>query len=130
MEGNFLSRYNNRLEELTTAISTDPVNKNRYESEMSEYVIKCMPYIHQHMSENENETHTDNIFNVKETVGLKRKDIFTEYLIDVEKRNINRPCIKNAIDTCKTCPDSNILSMYDTSDLVCYSEFSKPRTHL
>ena len=88
---------------------------------MSEYMIKCMPYMHQHTDEGENETHTDNIFNVKETVGLKRKDIFTEYLIDVEKQNINRPYIKNAIDRCKTCPDSNILSMYDTSDLVCDS---------
>jgi hypothetical protein len=121
MEGNFLSRYNNKLEEWTTAISTDPANKNRYEREMSEYMIKCMPYMHQHTDEGENETHTDNIFNVKETVGLKRKDIFTEYLIDVEKQNINRPYIKNAIDRCKTCPDSNILSMYDTSDLVCDS---------
>jgi hypothetical protein len=121
MEGNFLSRYNNKLEEWTTAISTDPANKNRYQREMSEYMIKCMPYMHQHTDEGENETHTDNIFNVKETVGLKRKDIFTEYLIDVEKQNINRPYIKNAIDRCKTCPDSNILSMYDTSDLVCDS---------
>jgi hypothetical protein len=121
MEGNFLSRYNNKLEEWTTAISTDPANKSRYEREMSEYMIKCMPYMHQHTDEGENETHTDNIFNVKETVGLKRKDIFTEYLIDVEKKNINRPYIKNAIDRCKTCPDSNILSMYDTSDLVCDS---------
>ena len=121
MEGNFLSRYNNKLEEWTTAISTDPANKNRYQREMSEYMIKCMPYMHQHTDEGENETHTDNIFNVKETVGLKRKDIFTEYLRDVEKQNINRPYIKNAIDRCKTCPDSNILSMYDTSDLVCDS---------
>lgn len=121
MEGNFLSRYNNKLEEWTTAISTDPANKNRYEREMSEYMIKCMPYMHQHTDEGENETHTDNIFNVKETIGLKRKDIFTEYLVDVEKQNINRPYIKNATDTCKTCPDSNILSMYDTSDLVCDS---------
>jgi hypothetical protein len=119
MEGNFLSRYNNKLEEWTTAISTDPANKSRYEREMSEYMIKCMPYMHQHTDEGENETHTDNVFNVKETVGLKRKDIFTEYLIDVEKKNINRPYIKTVVDRCKTCPDSNILSLYDTSDLVC-----------
>ena len=25
-------------------------------------------------------SNTDNVFNVKETVGLKRKDIFTDYL--------------------------------------------------
>ena len=121
MEGNFLSRYNNKLEEWTTAISTDPVNKSRYESEMSEYVIKCMPYMHQHIDEAEDETHTNNIFNMKETVGIKRKDMFTEYLVDVEKQNINRPIVRKPIDICKTCPDSNILSLYDTSDLVCDS---------
>jgi len=35
----------------------------------------------------EKNSNTDNVFNVKETVGLKRKDIFTDYLIDVEKQN-------------------------------------------
>jgi len=53
---------------------------------MSEYIIKCMPYIDQHIEDGGENSNTDNVFNVKETVGLKRKDIFTDYLIDVENK--------------------------------------------
>ena len=90
MEGNFLSRYNNRLEEWSNLIKQDPGNTNKYQSEMAEYIIKCMPYMNQHTDETEEISNTDNIFNVKETVGLKRKDIYTDYLIVVEKQNIPR----------------------------------------
>src|SRR6056300_890689 len=120
MEGNFLSRYNNRIEEWTTLIKGDPSNKSKYESEMAEYIMKCMPYMNQHAEDNEEVSNTDNIFNVKETVGLKRKDIFTDYLIEVEKQNISKPR-ERTIEQCETCPDSNIVHFHDTSDLVCDS---------
>ena len=48
MEGNFLSRYNNKIDYWNTLIETDPSNKKRYESEMSDYMIQCMPYMNQH----------------------------------------------------------------------------------
>ena len=120
MEGNFLSRYNNKLQEWSKLIDKDPSNKSRYEHEMSEYMMNCMPYMNQHSIENDEEVNTDNIFNAKETVGLKRKDIFTDYLINVEKQNIDRPIVKN-VDVCSTCTDSNIIHCYDTSDMVCAS---------
>jgi ribosomal protein S27E len=118
MEGNFLSRYNNKIGEWREMIHKDPGNRKKYESEMSDYIIKCMPYMTQHTDDIGEETNTDNIFNVKETVGLKRKDIFTDYLIEVEKQNISRPR-ERTMETCKTCPDSNIIHIHDTSDLVC-----------
>ena len=120
MEGNFLSRYNNRIEEWNNLINQDPENKNKYQSDMAEYIMKCMPYMNQHADETEEISNTDNIFNVKETVGLKRKDIFTDYLIEVEKQNITRKIVKT-MDQCKTCPNSNLLHFHDTSDLVCDS---------
>ena len=120
MESNFLSRYNNRLEEWSNLIKQDPGNTNKYQSEMAEYIIKCMPYMNQHTDETEEISNTDNIFNVKETVGLKRKDIYTDYLIVVEKQNIPRKIVKT-MDRCETCPDSNLLHFHDTSDLVCDS---------
>jgi uncharacterized Zn finger protein (UPF0148 family) len=120
MEGNFLSRYNNRIEEWTEKIKQDPKSKNKYESEMADYIMNCMPYMNQHTDEGEDISNTDNIFNVKETVGLKRKDIFTDYLIEVEKQNIAKP-MEKITDKCKTCPDSNLLHFHDTSDLVCDS---------
>ena len=51
MEGNFLSRYNNKLEEFGDCIKEDPSNKNRYESEMSDYVMQCMPYMNRYIDE-------------------------------------------------------------------------------
>jgi ribosomal protein S27E len=118
MEGNFLSRYNNKLDEWKHMIRDDPYNRKKYESEMSEYIIKCMPYIDQHIEDGGENSNTDNVFNVKETVGLKRKDIFTDYLIDVEKQNIYRPCERTS-ERCETCPDSNLIHFHSTSDLVC-----------
>tara|TARA_B100000405_G_scaffold302924_1_gene267774 strand:+ start:8660 stop:9607 length:948 start_codon:yes stop_codon:yes gene_type:complete len=119
MEGNFLSRYNNRVREWKDLIEKDPENKGRYEAEMSEYIIKCMPYMNQYTDENGENTNTDNVFHVKETVGLKRKDIFRDYLIDVEKQNISRPT-KHLMDECPNCKDDgNLVHFPDTSDLVC-----------
>ena len=120
MEGNFLSRYNNKLDEWTKLIKNDPSNRRRYESEMSDYMIKCMPFMNLHIDDGDGEdkTNTDNVFNVKETVGLKRKDIFTDYLIEVEKQNIYRP-IQKTVEVCVNCPDSNIIHYQQTADLVC-----------
>ena len=118
MEGNFLSRYNNKIAEWRELIYKEPEKKKKYESEMSDYIIKCMPYMTQYTDDIGEETNTDNVFNVKETVGLKRKDIFTDYLIEVEKQNISRPH-ERTTETCQTCPDSNIIHIHDTSDLVC-----------
>lgn len=120
MEGNFLSRYNNKIEYWNNLIATDPTNKSRYESEMSNYIIKCMPYMNQHTEENGEEINTDNVFNVKETVGLKRKDIFIDYLADVENQNVARPR-KRIVDQCENCSSSNIVHFHDTNELVCDS---------
>jgi uncharacterized Zn finger protein (UPF0148 family) len=118
MEGNFLSRYNNRIKEWKDLIQNEPHNKKRYESEMSDYIIKCMPYMNQYTDETNEKSNTDNIFNVKETVGLKRKDIFTDYLIEVEKQNITRPS-ERLMDECPKCKESNLTHFPETSDLVC-----------
>lgn len=118
MEGNFLSRYNNKLEEWTNQIKSDPANTKKYHSEMAEYLIKCRPFLNLHVYDTDDKSNTDNVFNVKETVGLQRKDIFTDYLVEVEKKNIQRPIVKTA-DRCTTCVDSNLLHFRDTSDLVC-----------
>jgi hypothetical protein len=77
-----------------------------------------MPYMNQYADETEEVTNTDNIFNVKETVGLQRKDIFRDYLIDVENKNIARPS-ERRVDQCRACSTSNVIHIPDTSELVC-----------
>ena len=120
MEGNFLSRYNNKIENWNNLIESDPMNKSMYEAEMSDYIIRCMPYMNQYTDETEEKTNTDNVFNVKETVGLQRKDIFTDYLIEVENQNISKPR-ERRIEQCEACCSSNIVHIHDTSELVCDS---------
>ena len=78
-----------------------------------------MPYLEMYTDELKKEVSTDNVFNCKETSGLQRKDIFNDYLIDVEKlNNIDRP-IEKKREVCPTCPESNVFHFTDTSDLVC-----------
>jgi len=120
MEGNFLSRYNNKIENWNNLIDTDPHNKSRYEAEMSDYLIRCMPYMNQYTDDIDVETNTNNVFKVKETVGLKRKDIFIDYLAEVENQNVSRPR-QRKIEQCEQCSSSNILHFHDTSELVCDS---------
>ena len=119
MEGNFLSRYTNKVETWEKSIRDDPINKSKYEYEMSQYIIQCMPYLELYTDELKKEVSTNNVFNCKETSGLQRKDIFNDYLIDVEKlNNIDRP-IEKKREVCPTCPESNVFHFTDTSDLVC-----------
>ena len=103
MEGNFLSRYTNKVESWKKLILEDPDNKSRYETEMSDYIIKCMPFLEQHTDDIDREVSTDNVFNCKETSGLQRKDIFNDYLAEVENINTDRPIKKN-VDKCPRCP--------------------------
>ena len=119
MEGNFLSRYTNKVETWEKSIRDDPINKSKYEYEMSQYIIQCMPYLELYTDELKKEVSTNNVFNCKETSGLQRKDIFNDYLIDVEKlNNIDRP-IEKKREVCPTGPESNVFHFTDTSDLVC-----------
>lgn len=118
MEGNFLSRYNNKIDALKQSIENDPQNRQEYERDMSEYIIKCMPYMKQHTEDIDVEVTTDNVFNCKVTVGLQRKDIFTNYLADVENMTVDKK-IEKLRDVCPTCQDSNIFHFAETSELVC-----------
>tara|TARA_B100000401_G_C52742136_1_gene688932 strand:+ start:271 stop:1215 length:945 start_codon:yes stop_codon:yes gene_type:complete len=118
MEGNFLSRYNNKIQVWQELIKNNPNDKKIYENEMANYIIKCMPYMKQYTDEINKEISTDNIFNCKETTGLQRKDIFNDYLIEVENANIDRPVVKKP-ETCPNCPESTTYHFTDTSDIVC-----------
>jgi len=121
MEGNFLSRYNNRVDEWLTKIVDDPGNKNIYQSELSDYISKCMPYIRQMNEDGLADVSTDNAFNCKVTTGLQKKDIYTNYLIDVEKKSLPRITERLETDICPNCPASNVVYYHDTSDMVCDS---------
>jgi len=118
MEGNFLSRYNNKIDAWKQLIDEEPSKRGECEQDMSDYIIKCMPYMKQYTEDVDIEVSTDNVFNCKVTSGLQRKDIFNEYLSDVENITVDKKIIKKS-DKCETCENSNIFHFSDTSELVC-----------
>ena len=110
------------MDEWMTKIEDDPCNKHIYQGELSDYIARCMPYIQQYMTDDKNiEVSTDNAFNCKVTTGLQKKDIYTDYLIDVEKKTLPRAMERVVTDICPNCPDSNVVYYHDTSDMVCDS---------
>lgn len=124
MNGNFLTSYDRKIAEFRDLIERDPDNKKAHQHEMSEYIIKCMPFMKAYADDDEEAstcttTNDDNVFNVTETRGLQRKDIYLDYLIDVERENLPRP-IERVRDRCHVCEtDSNLVWFPDTSELVC-----------
>ncbi|QIG59955.1 hypothetical protein [Dishui Lake phycodnavirus 4] len=123
MEGNFLSRFNNTLDEYSQKIKNDPNNKSMYENEMATYIMKCMPYMSKHADAEESDvlsssSSRDNVFMCRVKKGLERKDIYVDYLVNVEKINVDKP-FERKQDICGTCEQSNIIFLTDTSDIVC-----------
>ena len=119
MEGNFLSRYENKINEWENSIEKDPSNKTRYEKEMCDYMIDCMPFINEYLSETiQISSSVTNVFNIKVTKGLQRKEIFETYLNDVEGKVTERPQPRVKYG-CNRCHSSNIFLDCVTSDNVC-----------
>lgn len=123
MEGNFLSRYTNKISEFESLVSASATTseRRRAEEQMASYIIQCLPFMEKYTEDTAEETNTDNVFNAKETVGLARGDIYTEYLADVEGVQIDRAFAScRPRETCTSCGGaSNIVLLHDTSDMVC-----------
>ena len=126
MNGNFLTSYDRKIADFRDRIEKDPTNRRMHEDAMSDYIIKCMPFMKAYADDDDDPgastTNEDNIFNVTETKGLQRKDIYLDYLIDVEQENLPRP-IERITDQCRVCdeddPESKLVWFPDTSELVC-----------
>ena len=122
MEGNFLSRYENKIADWERLMDDDPDNRDAYEDEMCEYMLKCIPFIQEYMKKEEKTPHTfDKVFNCKINKGLQKKEIFNNYLNVVEDNNNLVIEVPNEIKnhTCLGCKSSNIIFMHMDSGNVC-----------
>jgi hypothetical protein len=118
MERNFLSRYENKIEEWERLMVRDPGNSSKYECEMNEYILTCIPFIEQYMDKNMTNQEVANVFSCKIKKGLQKKEIFDDYLSSVEGQYIQK-FIENSTNTCKKCASSNIFLNSVTSDYIC-----------
>ena len=108
MDGNFLSRYRNKISE----IKHDNV-------ELTDYIVKCLPYMKLYSDDNNTNSFTvDNVFNCKEIQGLNKRDIFKDYLAEVENMNIDR-IVEKQKEECPNCNYSNLFRFNDTAEIVC-----------
>lgn len=118
MEGNFLSRYENKISEWERLMEKDPTNTDTYQNEMNEYMLMCIPFIEEYMDKNNPKQEVSNVFNCKIKKGLQKKEIFENYLSAVEGQYNTKP-IENIYKTCKNCRSTNIFLDATTSDTVC-----------
>jgi hypothetical protein len=125
MDGNFLGRYEKKIEEFKNLIETDLENKKVHETNMHSYMLDCIPYIEKYSNQNnaiENPKTSNSFLSTTMTKGLQRKDIYYDYLRKVEKYdgNLDDRTTKS-IDTsvCKRCKSSNIVYNAIQSDVIC-----------
>jgi hypothetical protein len=124
MDGSFYGRYDAKIKEWESLIAKDPQNRARYHNEMQEYILDCIPYMQQYSADGPIEKHTiDTIFTSSSKKGLQRKEIFHEYLRDVEdyKGTIECEKIRKPMNLyiCNNCQTSNILLSPGDSDTIC-----------
>ncbi len=118
MEGNFLSRYENKVQEFERLIESDPENREQHEQDLYDYMIDCMPFIKEYQNDAATTTTKSNVFNVKITKGLQRKEIFEKYLCDVEGQTRDVPKATTR-SKCTSCNSSNIFVNHAVSEIVC-----------
>jgi hypothetical protein len=122
MDGSFLGRYETKIKEWETLIKSDPENKEQYKSEMFDYMAACIPYLQKLSSESSDKHTIDTIFSTTSKKGIQRKEIYHEYLRNVEKFT---GVIENEAEQkqqsfhkCDRCGTSNIMFM-STCETVC-----------
>jgi len=125
-EGTFLGRYEAKIQEWENLIRDDPENAEEYENEMYLYMAECVPYLEKFTCENTEKQSVNTIFNTNVKKGLQRKDLYHDYLRNVERFN---GVIENEKEqetmkmvemfTCSLCKSSNVFT--DTnSERVCH----------
>jgi len=122
METNFLSRYENKINYWYDKMKTDPSNTKLYETELNDYITRCVPHIRKYTDEIKHEKVSSNPFNIKESTGVQRNEIFKEYLQDVEDYKgsdyITNTQTYEMHDTC-ICGSDDIVYDGHTSDSIC-----------
>ena len=85
MDGNFLGRYETKIQEWEKLVQEDPGREHEYLAEMYDYMAACVPYIEKFSGENFERHTIDTVFNASTKKGIQRREIYHEYLRNVEK---------------------------------------------
>ena len=114
--GTFFGRYDSRIDEWEKNIkeAKDQSDIKKFENEMYDYMADCLPYLIRHMrNDDDGEEEIDPIFHTKVKKGPRRREIYYDYLREVENYNGNMVDNRNKqsnikLQVCKNCNSSNI----------------------
>jgi len=111
MDENFQTRFDKKLNECKT------------QHDMCEYLFSTLPYVNKYYKEEEESFSEDNPFNAKIKKGCQKRDIYLDYLSDVEGLHVERKRQtkpKTYIVICAHCKSENSSHIDNkTGDLVC-----------
>lgn len=112
MDGNFISRYEKKIDEILES-----------GGDLVDYLMDCMPYVQKYYGHDEDPQRSEVLFNTTIQRGVQKKEIFNNYLRNVEKYEGELEPVthkkKTVIDLCKGCSSSNLFLDSRTSELVC-----------
>ena len=124
--GTFLGLYDSRLNEFETRIKNEmnPQLSRQIENEMYDYMTDCVPYLTEYTREQEDsQNDTQGPFNIKIKKGVQRKEIYYDYLREVEdyKGTLEHDVcgIITAYSRCIRCDSTDLFVNSRESTLVC-----------
>lgn len=123
--GTFLGTYEKRLAEWESKIDaeSDSQKKEQLKDEMCEYMAECLPYLMRYTKHTEASELVSGPFNTKIKRGVQRKEIFNDYLVNVEnfKGCLDHNIEESKVDmfVCKKCKSSELFKDGQTSEFIC-----------
>ena len=121
MDGNFISRYESKIDEWEKLIEEDPENTEKYRNEMNDYMFQCLPFIKRYNDDTETSVvENKSLFNITSTKGCQKKDIFGDYLETVEQvKDKYRKIHKSDETICTSCGAQQIFFRSCGSEITC-----------
>jgi hypothetical protein len=127
--GSFYGRYEAKISEFESRIksASDVQEKKEIEQEMYDYMASCIPFMNKFSEENTDKHTIDSIFgggvNSKIKKGTQRKEIFHEYLRNVERYTgiieDEKEKVVRDLNVCKYCKSDNIVYLPFSSENIC-----------
>jgi len=126
--GTFFGTYDKRINEWESKIEKeqDPKIQNKLQSEMYNYMAGCLPYLTEYMKDADNEETVQGPFNTKIKKGIKRQELYYDYLREVEQykgnvptRDVSKNYDANTKCSNKYCNSSNVFIDTRSSNYIC-----------
>lgn len=139
MDGTFLGTYESKISNWENLIKADPENSRLYQKEMDSYMVKCLPFMLRYVRKeciNEEEK-INPVFNIVTRKGLKRREIYHDYLRSVEEFKGSFPKEHDKIENkkerkkhshsrqlldvliCNLCKSKNVFYETETAQNIC-----------